>query len=169
MSFIINSPAAPGAGKLDAERIAAAVKYLRQGRSAQAFLILSEPGAEKEPAARFAFGLCHFHAGDLSTAISCFEQALHLLRAVQVKPQGASENTDIFIKLAAAQIEDKTYLTPIDADFCALFPKAAEQSVLLALIDAYQKKGMNEKAQQLSSGLTGPIFEAYKKKLMENR
>ena len=169
MSFITNHPDASGAGKQDPERFAAAIKYFRQGRRAQAFLILSGLSAERDPAARFALGLCHFHAGDLSLAISCFEQALQLLKAMPVKPQGAAENTDTYLKLAAAQIEDKTYLEPIDTDFCALFPKASEHFVLLALIDAYQKKEMFEKAQQLSLGLTGPVFEAYKKKLAENQ
>ncbi|MCL2142111.1 MAG: tetratricopeptide repeat protein [Methanimicrococcus sp.] len=169
MSFITNQPASFGAGKQDTERIAAAIAYLRQGRSAQTFLILSESGAEKEPSARFALGLCYFHANDLSTAISYFEQALQLLRAVPPGLQKAAENTDPYLKLAAAQVENKIYLTPMDADFCTLFPKTAEQTVLLALIDSYLQKGMNEKAQQLSSGLIGPVFEAYKKKLAENR
>ena len=156
-----------GAGKQDAGRIAAGIEYLRHGRSAQAYVILSEPGTEKEPAARFALGLCHFRAGELSAAISCFEEALGLLRAAPPS-RAAAENTETYLKLAVEQIADKTYLDPMDAHFCALFPKAAEHNVLLALIDAYRQKGMIEHAQKLSSGLTGPAFEAYKKKLLEN-
>ena len=173
MSGFITKDSA-GAGKQDGRRIAAGIEYLRQGRSAQAYLILSEPGTEKDPSARFALGLCHFRANDLSAAISCFEQALGLLRAASPSqglasaPRAAAENSEIFLKLAAQQIADKMYLGPMDRDFCAHFPKAAEHTVLLALIDAYLQKGMTEHAQKLSSGLTGPAFEVYKKKLQEN-
>ena len=169
-NFITSSPA--GAGKQDAGRVAAGIEYLRQGRLSQAYVILSQPGTEKDPAARFALGLCHFRAGELSAAISCFEQALGLLRAAPssqgLASRAAAENTETYLKLAAQQIADKTHLGPMDADFCTLFPKAAEHTVLLALIDAYIQKGMIEHAQRLSSGLTGPAFEAYKKKLLEN-
>jgi tetratricopeptide (TPR) repeat protein len=165
MSFNKSSADAFG-GKQDPERIASAIKFFRQGRKAQAFLILSAAGTDKDPVARFALGLCHFHAGDLPMAISCFEQALQLLKVMPARPQGSAENTDAYLKLAVAQIEDKNYLSPIDADFCMFFPKASEQIVILALIEAYLQMGMLEKAQQLSLGLTGPVYEEYKKKLM---
>jgi len=150
----------------NAERIASAVRYLRQGKDAQAFLLLSEPGTEKDPAARFALGLCHLRADELPMAISSFEQALTLLKAATAKLWPGETNT-VYLKLAAKQIENKNYLAPMDADFCALFPKAAEQNVLLAMIDAYQASGMPEQAERLSAGLTGSVFEEYKKQLKE--
>ena len=150
------------------EKTAAAVAYLRQGWLSQAFLLLSELKAQKDPAAHFALGLCHFRAGELPAAVSCFEQALQLLKTssahgLSVPQRTAAENSETFLKLAAGQIADKTYLNPMDADFCALFPKAAEQNVLMAMIDVYQQMGMNEKAKRLSGSLAGPVFEEYKK------
>ncbi len=153
------------------EQISAAVKYLRQGWDAQAFLVLSESGTEKNPVARFALGLCYLRANDLTMAAQCFEQALNLLKAASAATpatavmKGTSENSETHVKLTEKQIEDKVYLTPMDPDFCARFPKAAEQIAILALIDVYQRKGMNEQAQRLSSGLTGPAFESFKKRL----
>ena len=159
-----------------AEHISAAIEYLRQGRNAEAYLILSGPEtekkSEKDPAARFATGLCHFRAGELSVAISCFEQALNMVRAMSpgkgiVSPsQPAAENSETYIRLATDQIVNKIYLTPMDSRLCTDFPKAAEYNVILALIDAYQQNGMIEQARRLSSALTGPIFEAFKRKLL---
>ena len=166
MGFNANSPAMPE--KQITEQITAAIAYLRQGRSAQAFLLLSEPGAEKESAASFALGLCRLRAGELTAAVSCFEQALNLLRAMPSKPPLRLETSETYIKLSESQIAEKVYLTPMDVDFCASFPKAAEQNVLLALIDTCVQNGMMEQARRLSSALTGPVFEGYKKKLMEN-
>jgi tetratricopeptide (TPR) repeat protein len=171
MGFNTNKPATPAAEKQNAERIAAAIACLRQGRNAQAFLLLSEPGAclEKEPAARYALALCHLRAADLAPAISCMEQALHLLRAMSAPAWGALEINETYLRLAAGQIVEEVYLAPVDADFCVRFPTAAEQTVLLALIYIYQKKGVTEHAQRLAASLTGPVFEEFKKKLAGNR
>ena len=155
-----------GSGIQDSERTAAAIEYLKQGRNAHAFLLLTEGGAEKDPASQFALGLCHFRAGDFSAAISCFEQARAMLKAIPAKPE-AVENTATYQKLAIEQIAKKTYLVPMDLNFCKFFPKAAEQNVLMAMIDTFLEKGMNEQAKRLSSALIGPVFESYKKKLME--
>ena len=171
MSFNTNAPAVK---QQSTELTAAAIKYLRQGWTAQAFLLLSEQESEKDPAARFALGICHFRIGDLSSAISCFEQALNHLKAAPPVPsqsavtRGPAENSETYIRLTAKQVEEMVYLTPMDADFCVRFPKAAEQIALLALIHAYKQKGMNEQAVRLSSGLTGPAFEAFKKNLSGN-
>ena len=173
MGFNKNPPAVPAAEKQIAEQITAAIAYLRQGWNAEAFLLLSEPGAEKEPAARFALGLCHFSAGDLPAAISCFEETINLLKAMPSKPvqgltflpQAAVENTETFIKLSVRQIAEKIYLTPMDINFCTHFPKAALQTALLALIDSYVLYGKIEEARRLSAGLIGPVFEEYKKNL----
>jgi hypothetical protein len=166
MSF---NPNVRNEGPQTSGRTAVAIKYLRQGWRAQAYLILSEPGQEKIPAAQFALGICHFHAGDLPSATMCIERALQLLRASSSPPAPvAAESSDSYIKLAMKQIEDQTYLTPMDADFCTTFPKAAEQTVILALIYVYLQRGMREQAQKLSSGLAGPVFEAHKRKLAGN-
>ena len=148
------------------DRWAAAIECLRQGRNAQAFLLLSEPKPEKGPAEHFNLGLCYFRAGDFSAAVSCFEKAQQLLKAFSA-PQGrsAAENSETYLKLAAEQIMAKSYLNPMNADFCTLFPKIAEQAVLLCMIGAYQQKGLIEQARRLSSALAGPQFEAYKKTL----
>ncbi|MCL2033070.1 MAG: hypothetical protein FWH45_01275 [Methanomassiliicoccaceae archaeon] len=164
MSFNTNPQTAP-AGKRGEDGISFAIKCLRQGRSAQAFLILSEPGAEKAPEARFALGLCHFLSGDVSAAISCFEQTLNLLKGRSAAKRNMNESSETYIRLTEEQIKEKIYLTPMDADFFDHFPEAAEQAVLLATIDAYLQKGMAEQAKRLSSGLIGPAFEEYKKKL----
>jgi tetratricopeptide (TPR) repeat protein len=143
-------------------QIAAAIAYLRQGFAAQAFLLLSGQQTEKDPAARFALGLCHLRAGEAEAAISCFEQALGLLKALPGPAPSPIENSAMYLTLAQKQIETQFYLTPIDADFCLRFPKFAGQMVLLALISVYRQKGMSDQAQKLAAGLTGPAFEAYK-------
>ena len=147
-----------------------AIEYLREGRNAQAYVLLSEMGTDKDPSSCFALGLCHFRAGDLTEAISFFEQALDLIKAM---PQGfasnvRAENSETYKKLSIGHIANKIYLNPMDKNFCTQFPKAAEQNILLALIDMYKNNGMKEHARRLSSALTGPVFEAYKKELMEN-
>jgi tetratricopeptide (TPR) repeat protein len=155
------------------ERSATAIKYLRQGWNAQAFLMLSEADSEKDPAARFALGICHLRAGDPSSAASCFEQALQLLKIASSVPSGVmtrkgpGENSETYLRLTAKQIEDMIYLTPMDPDFCTRFPKGAEQIALMALIHTYNQKGMTEQALRLASGLIGPAFEGYKKRLKE--
>jgi len=150
----------------DKDRSKTAIECLRQGRNAEAYLLLSEPKPEKGPAEHFNLGLCHFHANDFSAAISCFEKAQQLLKTLSPS-RFTSENSETYLKLAAAQIAEKTYLNPMDADFCILFPKAAEQTVLLCMIDAYRQKGMIEQARRLCSALSGPQFEAFKKGIME--
>ncbi|MDR2052953.1 MAG: hypothetical protein LBP80_06020 [Treponema sp.] len=143
------------------DHAAAAVAYLRQGFDAQAFLLLSGPQM-KDPAARFALGLCCLRAGEEDAAIFCFEEALRLIKALPVPPPETAENGETYLKLAKKQIEDELYLSPMDPDFCARFPKSAGQMVLLALIHVYRQKGMTSQAQKLAAGLTGPAFEAYK-------
>ncbi|MDR2768552.1 MAG: hypothetical protein LBB82_09545 [Treponema sp.] len=145
-----------------------AIAYLRQGFDAQAFLLLSGPQTEKDPAARFALGLCHLRAGEQDAAIFCFEQALRLIKAIPGSGPGTTENGETYLTLAKKQIEDELYLKPMDGDFCARFPKFAEYMVLLALISVYRQKGMGDQAQKLAAGLTGPAFEAYKNKLRED-
>ena len=162
MGFNANPPAAA------VKQITAAIEYLRQGRHAEAFLLLSEPGAEAEGAARFALGLCHLRAAELEAALSCFEQALNLFRVMPSKPPPRTETSGTYLKLAVKQVTDKTYLSPMDPDFCTSFPKAAEQAALLALVDSYRQNGMMDKARRLSAGLTGPVFENFKKELLEN-
>ena len=150
-------------------KITEAIKYFREGFVSEAYLLLSDLKAEENPAALFTLGLCHEKAGELSQAISSFEKALYLLKKVSSAPLSvqmrAKENSETYIQLAISQIADKTYLNPMDEQFCALFSKSAEYNILLALIDTYKKKGMNEQAKKLSSGLTGPVFEAYKKEM----
>ena len=171
MAFNVNSPDVPekqATERKKIERIRAAVTYLRQGRNAEAFLLLSEPGAEKEPAARFALALCHLRAGELPAAISCLEQALGFLRAMPPQAHERLETNGTYLKLATKQVAEKCYLNPMDVDFCVSFPKAAEQNALLALIDSYCQNGMIEQARRLSSALTGPVFEDFKNRLLEN-
>ena len=167
MNFNANLTTLSAAETRITERVRAAIEYLRQGWTAQAFLLLSEPGTEKDGAARFALGLCHFYAGELPAAISRFEEALNLFRSMSSKPPGRLETSDTHTKLSIKQIDEKVYLTPMDADFCAFFPKAAEQTVLLALIDSYIQNGMIEEARRLSAGLVGPVFETFKKRMMK--
>ena len=145
-------------------------------------MILSEPGYEKNSVAQFALGICHLRAGESLSAIPKFELALQLLKSTPAATpstmKGVQESNETYIRLVAALIENKTYLTPMDADFCKSFPKAAEQVTLLAMIHAYlqssakeqdpnKKRVMIEQAKRLSSGLTGQAFDEYKKKLAE--
>lgn len=142
-----------------------AIRYLREGWNAPAFLLLSEAKPEKEPAAEFALALCYLRAGELSAAVLHLEQALRLIRTASVPP--SQETNETYIKLYKEQLEEQIYLTPMDADFFSLFPKEAEQTVLLALIHVYQQKGMDEQAQRLSAGLVGTVFEEHKKRLFD--
>jgi tetratricopeptide (TPR) repeat protein len=150
------------------EHIAAAIAYLRQGFDAQAFLLLSGPHTEKNPAARFALGICHLRAGEPDAAILCFEQALRLIKAVPSPPPETAENSETYLALAKKQIKDEAYLSPMDSGFCAGFPKAAGLMVLLALISVYRQKGMTSQAHKLAAGLAGPVFEDYKIKLQKD-
>ena len=162
MGFNNSSSASPDARNETAKRVDAAVSYIRQGRYAQAYLLLSEPGAEREPAARFALGLCLLRAEKYSDAALSFESALSLFKALPRGPASAAENTDIYIKLSSGEVNCDIYLSPIDTDFCLRFAKTAEQTVILALIYVYRKLGADEKARQLLPGLTGAAFEEYK-------
>ena len=163
MDFYKNSLAEPEKQNANCKT---AINYLRQGRSAEAFLLLAEPGNEKDPAARFALALCHLNAGELPAAISCFEQALGILQAMPPKLPERPKTSETYFKLAVKQIAEKAYLAPLDVDFCELFPKAAEQTVLLALIDCFKQNGMIEKAKRLSSALTGQVFEEFKRSIL---
>jgi tetratricopeptide (TPR) repeat protein len=167
MGFNTDKPAPLGKPQYE-EHIVAAIAYMRQGFDAQAFLLLSGPQTEKDPSAQFALGLCHLRAGELDAAIFCFEQALRLIKAIPVPPPKTAESGETYLKLAKKQIEDEGYLRPMDPDFCAGFPKSAEQMVLLALISVYRQKGMSDQAQKLAAGLTGPVFEVYKIKLQKD-
>jgi hypothetical protein len=143
---------------------------LCQGRDAEAYLLLSEAGLEKEPSARHALGICHLRADNPDKAVSCFEQALALLKAGIAKESPVSgleppPTDETYIRLAVKQIAAKAYLRPMDADFCSRFPKTAKQTVLLSLIHAYRETGNDEQARRLAAGLAGKEFEEYKKSL----
>ena len=151
----------------NADKAAAAINYYRQGFLSQAYLLLSRPEFEKEPAAQFALGLCRLRAKEQDAAILCFEKALHLIKALPPSPLQQFENNETDIRLKKKQIAEQIYLAPIDEDFCRRFPKSAAQMVLLALIHVYLQKGMAEKAQKLAAGLTGPEFEEHRKAIFE--
>lgn len=163
MSFNDNISSLPS--RPDMSKLTLAVSCLREGRNAQAFMALSAPGFEKVPAAQFALGLCDLRADDLPAAIAKFEQAIGLLRASASPARESPPISKTYLRLAVKQIEAKAYLEPMDADFCARFPQAAEQNALLALIHAYRESGMADQAKKLAAGLTGAEFEEYKKTL----
>ena len=144
-----------------------AIRYLREGWNTQAFSLLSAVEENASPAAAFALALCYLRADDFSAAAARLEHALRLARALPAARPNAAENTSTYTKLFKGQLEDEFYLTPMDTDFCTLFPREAERTILLALIHTYRKQGMDEKARQLSSGLSGAIFEQYKKRLFD--
>jgi tetratricopeptide (TPR) repeat protein len=68
-----------------------AIQYFRQGRCAQALSLLFSPQKQDVPAAAFTLGLCHLSAGELPTAISCFEKVLRLLRLLPAFPPNPLE------------------------------------------------------------------------------
>ena len=142
-----------------------AILCLRQGQNAQGFSLLSAMEENANPSAAFALALCYLRSGELSAAVPHLEHALRLIRALSPVPPNPAENTGTYIKLYRAQVEEVAYLKPMDADFCHLFPKDAERTVLLALIHVYGEMGMKEKARQFSAGLSGKIFEEYIKRL----
>jgi len=164
MGFYTSSSSAASS---DSDRLPVAIACLRQGRDAQAFLLLSEQPDEKRSAARFALGLCYVHAGGWSAAAPLFEQALVLLRALTA-PMGTIKNSDTYLKLATKQIKEEVYLSPLDADFCRRFPHAAAQAVTPVLIYVYKKQGIDTQARQLVDSLTGPEFESYKKEFVDS-
>ena len=165
MGFNINEtkPLPPS----DADKAAAAINYYRQGSWAQAYLLLSKPEFEKEPASQFALGLCRLRAKEQDAAILCFEKALHLIKSLPSLPPEPPENNETDLRLKKEQIAERIFLAPMDEDFCRRFPKSAGQMVLLALIHVYLQKGMTEKAQKLAAGLTGPEFEEHRKTIFE--
>lgn len=146
-----------------------AIRCLRDGRNAQALALLSVTRAGTEPAAAFALALCFLRAGEFPAAIARLEEALRLVRALPSAAPDQAENSDTYKKLYRTQLEAKVYLSPMDADFCARFPKEAERTILCALIHVYQSAGMDDEARRLSAGLAGPEFDAFKKKLMINQ
>jgi len=168
MSFNTNTPK-PSGNPPDENRVEAAICFLRQGFVAEAYLLLSQPGNEKNPAALFALGLCHLHAGEYDAAITHFEKSLHLIKALPSPPPSPRENSETAIRLAKKQINERIYLTPMDEDFCRRFPKSAGPMALLALIHVYLQKGMTEQAQRLAAGLIGSAFDEYKKTLAESQ
>ena len=155
-------------GSQDAETFDAAIRYLRQGWDAQAFSLLASTAAEQFPAPQFALALCYLRAGAPEKALSCLERTLRLIREGPLAPPGAAENSDTHARLYAGQIENRAWLNPMDADFCERFPRAAEQTALLALIHVHTLLGQADKAKSLAAGLTGRAFEEYKRKLFEN-
>jgi Tfp pilus assembly protein PilF len=151
----------------DTDKAAAAINYYRQGFLAQAYLLLSKPEFEKEPAAQFALGLCRLRAKEQDAAILCFERALNLIKALPPSAPEPSENNETDLRLKKEQIAERIYLAPMDEDFCRRFPKSAEHMVLLALIHVYLQKRIKKKAQKLAAGLTGPEFEEHRKTIFE--
>lgn len=147
------------------ELLDSAIVCLRHGQNAQGFSLLSALKENSNPSAAFALALCYLRSGEFPAAVQHLEQALRLISTLSPEPPNPAENTETYIKLYSAQLEAEVYLEPMDADFCTLFPKDAERTVLLALIHAYGEMGMKEKARQLSAGLNGKIFEGYKKRL----
>jgi tetratricopeptide (TPR) repeat protein len=143
------------------ENADAGIKFFHQGRNAEAYHLLNQPNLENQPAARFALGLCYLLAQDISQAIVCFERAYRLFREAAVSSFTA-ESSEIIVKLTAHQIKNQIFLSPMDTDFCARFPKAASETALLALVYTYWQNGMKEQARKLAAGLTGPAFEAFK-------
>jgi Tfp pilus assembly protein PilF len=167
MSFNTDSPAAQGEKQYGADKVKLAISYMRQGRNAQAFLILSDSDTDKDPAARFALGLCYLRSGDVPSAITRFDQALNILKSTSAAKREIKSSTDAYYNLAKNQVAENVYLAPMDADFCTIFPEAAEQTVILALTYAYLKNGMDEQARRISAGLVGPMFDEYKRTLMK--
>jgi len=147
------------------DKLALAISCMRNGRNAQAFSLLSSQEFEKVPAAQFALGLCYLRASDPSKAIACFEQTLRALKMSNNPTRELPVSNEIYIRLAAKQIKDMSYLEPMDADFCTNFPQPAEQNTLLAMIHAYRESGMTEQARRLAAGLTGTEFAEYRKTL----
>lgn len=162
MSFNTNTPDPQTRQAVD--KIALAISCLRQGRNAQAFLLLSAQGLERAPAAQFALGLCHLRAEALAKAIACFEQALSILKAASA-PRESPPADDTYVTLVKKQIKAEIYLEPMDAEFCIRFPQVAEQNILLALIYVYRKNGMEEQARRIAAGLIGTEFAEYRKTL----
>ncbi|MCL1984299.1 MAG: tetratricopeptide repeat-containing protein [Methanomassiliicoccaceae archaeon] len=152
----------PSSSGNDPKKVAFAISCMRQGRNAQAFLLLSEPGAEKDPAACFALGLLRLRSGDGQEAIHCFERSLNIIKTASAPRSGMPESNGTYIRLATEQVSESVYLTPMDPDMFAYFPEAAMHTVILALIYVYRKKGADEQVRKLLSGLTGPAFEKYK-------
>ncbi|HCC34891.1 MAG TPA: hypothetical protein DEQ02_04375 [Ruminococcaceae bacterium] len=147
----------------------AGIEYLRQGFYAQAFLLLSESSAEKEPAVKFALGLCYLCADEVDMAISCFEQAIFLIKAFSSSWPKLSENSDVYTRLVKKQICEQSYLLPMSEAYIKHFPQFAKNTVLMSLIHAYCQKGMFDQARELSVGLTGQVFEEFKKKMTDGR
>lgn len=151
------------------DALSIAIRCLRDGRNAQAFALLSAARDNAEPAAAFALALCCMRAGDFPAAITRLEEALRLVRALPFVAPGQAENNDTYKRLYQAQLEAEVYLSPMETDFCARFPKEAERTILCALIHAYLSAGMDDEARRLSPGLTGPEFDAFRKKLAINQ
>ena len=166
MTMSFNTAGTAG-GPQNKEQTAAAIRYLRQGLKAQAFLILNGINTDNDPAAKFAMGLCRLGAGELSAAIDCFERTVQMLKNLPPAQRPGAENNETHIKLTVQQINDRTWLTPMDADLISLFPKAAEQTAMLALIHCYQLNGMPDMARKVAAALTGPAFDEFRKKIMQ--
>lgn len=157
------------ANKQSLNALELAIRCLRDGRNAQAFALLSAARDNTEPAAAFALALCFLRAGEFPAAITLLEQALRLVRTLPFAPPAQAENSDTYKRLYRAQLETELYLSPMDADFCARFPKEAERTVLCALIHAHVSAGMDDEARRLSAGLAGSEFDLFKKRLMINQ
>jgi hypothetical protein len=175
-----------------ANTISISVKFLAQGRPAEAFKLLASLRSREAavppqllPALYFNFALCL--AEDYPAAVAELEKALESLRRLNpsqasVPPPGVGtaagfapgtaglvaavpspEYTAKWQKLRGDELCGGAYTRPFPADYPLRFPREAREDITAALADACERCGLADKAHSLRAGLSGPEFEAYKK------
>ncbi|MDR1211418.1 MAG: hypothetical protein LBK40_04210 [Spirochaetaceae bacterium] len=182
-----NSPSGSRGGA--AETVSFSASLIDQGRYAEAFKLLAPLRSaenslppEPRPSLYLNLALCLMAAEQYAGAAAELEKALeaikHLAPAGGFRPAGAGfgaapgsgtllsvapvppEHTELWQKLRGAELAGA--VRPFRADYPACFPREAREDITVALISAYERCGLTEKAKILRAALTGPEFEEYK-------
>jgi tetratricopeptide (TPR) repeat protein len=139
-----------------------AFRCLESGRFAEAFDILSAEKPRDDspdaPAVHFNRALCYLEAEDYPFAINSLEKALDCIK--KAFPRISDQvRTDTHRTLRLLEIKKERYLAPMHVDFPRRFPLEARQDIIMALIHAYQKGGLPEKADKFRALLSGQEFD----------
>ncbi|MDR1251688.1 MAG: tetratricopeptide repeat protein [Treponema sp.] len=179
-----------------AEAVSFSASLIDQGRYAEAFKLLASLRSaenslppELRPSLYFNLALCLMAAEQHTKAAAELEKALeaikHLASAGGVRPAGAGfgavpdsgplpsaapalppEHTEVWQKLRSAELAGA--VRPFRPDYPGNFPREAREDITVALIGAYERCGLEEKAKTLRSALTGPEFEEYKRQRVKS-
>jgi hypothetical protein len=151
------------AGLITQSQYAAAFKLLLPLRSAEAAL-----PPDLRPSLYVNCALCLIAAEEHTQAVTELEKALEAQKRLGPAgflpgPAGVpAEHTATWQRLRGAEVADG--IRPFPPGYPRRFPREAREDIIAALIGAYERCGMAEKARTLCAALAGPEFEDYKRR-----